>query len=430
MRAFGVLFPSMQLPFSRRAWPVFLLFAALLVGAQTLEVQAVRDGTPVDGNSVFLYKDDVGPGGATTSYGTAASVKYKRCMVTAGHVHNGMGTGKKMYKGQDLRVITEETRRAAVVAGGAHADQTQNWVDFAVLWLEKRMDGELTKFIQESHYAPLEPKKAEDFGLTADVAGTIGAHLVGYGFNATVDGVDTGDKIKRLGNPNAALWALGSSQTPAQKGSMIQAVPVAADSNRIGCMGDSGAPLQKSGASGIFGVLATGNAALCKDVTLNKFSAFDDTNAQGGKTNWLRVNEMIKTTCGKMIVGDKDEMGSTGQGKVIGQLSPVHEWPPVEGDDFDSNIACGDGTPDIDCREFMHEPETMTLTAIPAVGSRFVGWVERDGQAVGYGDCPCHGSASQTCVVPYDQVGYYDTETSFDMSGCFAVFELDPVPPV
>ncbi|OGJ55520.1 hypothetical protein A3D88_04685 [Candidatus Peribacteria bacterium RIFCSPHIGHO2_02_FULL_52_16] len=390
----------------KQAGVLSILFVLLLV-VHASQVHAVRNGqAAAGGNSIFMYKEG-------DDFGTAAVIKYPRCVLTS-----GFGAGKTMYKGDDLIHINNNTKRAAPVAGGVGPDQSTPWVDFAVLFLEKKPDGAV-KYIQEADYTPLVLSKAENFGLEAGVLGSKSGYLVGYGHTGVSQGTNTGGMVRHSGLTEGALYKLGSSQTPPVKGSTLRAYPFYPTAP-IGCFGDDGSPLQRAeGVTGVMGTMASANAGLCSGITFNEYSTFDDTNDTGGKTNWKRVNQMIEATCGKTLNTGKTGGGT---GKVEGEMGSGQEWPPDEDPTYAFNAAmdCGDGIEDQDCTEFMHVGQVMTLEAIADTGSVFVKWV--DGPP-SYEFCPCAESTNATCVVDYDDMGYYDEENTIDLSGCYAEFD-------
>ena len=179
----------------------------------------------------------------------------------------------------------------------------------------------------------------------------------------------------------------------------------------------------------MYGVLHAGGDTNCEDTETNLYATFDDQNDNGGKTNWERLKTMVKETCGRHVFGFKWPHGDGGSGYVSGVLEGGQVWPPISGIQFNDTILMGDGTPNQDFREFVHEGQDMVLTAVPGANSLFVRW-EQYGLNTPYGNCPCYGSSNPVCRMDYDEVGYYDVDTSFDASGCYAVFGPYEEPPV
>jgi hypothetical protein len=401
---------------------------------------AVVNGIETNGrpNTVFMatmIPDEEIEGHDHIGVGTITAVKYPRCMITAKHVMEG-GLDV-VVKGRDLRDITSSTYRQKIATWkGTEALPvyvSKKYRDIAVAWMENKSSDTFygVNRITRDMYEPLAlatPTHEDNLGLEPNTSGETsegGPKVVlveGYGVSGTVDGKEVGQSVKRVGYPHATLFRLGVG-TP---GSYIKTVARAGDGNRIGCAGDSGAALTLSGSNKVVGILSSGSEGNehCGDETVAFYSAFDHSNYTDDKTNWTRVNELVKTTCGVNAMGFKAPQ-SIGQGYVVGSLSSPQEWPPIENDlQFNDAIFMGDSTPNQDFREFIHEGQDMVLNAIPSPGSYFMRW-EQYGINTPYGNCPCYGSSNPVCIMEYDQVGYYDEDTSLDVSTCLAKFGIE-----
>ncbi len=411
-------------------WNLSALFFVLLL-AHTAQVHAIWNGMNVvssgaNGIFMFSYSDATGNYHPVELAATASNVKYARCMVTAKHVIDRNYT--HAFKGDDLRSITpdvpqqEIVRTKTLAASFLYPDQR----DIGVAWLSNELEGTsgITRILL-SDYSKWAIAKADGLGLTADadeltVANGIVSHLVGYGHNDVIEPFpetapgafqDVGIGRKRGADPVMTYFR------EAGPGASIWMRPRAGDAWRHSCEGDSGAPLQT--ASTVHGVLSRGTGGKCVDRhnDLTVFSVFTDPESEGVESNWQEVNRMIEEVCVKSLTVHK--VGALG--KVEGTLSPGHEWPPlVPNLKFTDDILCGDGVApeDMDCVEDMHEGMTMTLEAIPGQDSAFDYWYGLAGQP-----CPCQGSDVSTCVVPFDDMGYYAQNMSIDESLCVALFE-------
>lgn len=420
----------------------------VLVGT-ALAVRVGTEGATNEKTIFMLGYDTVSSSSSSaTSYrravGTAGNAKYERCLITACHViHNRPEV--KAFKAEtnhyDLTAVDNETKRQDVAGvGRLFSDRCADGMDplaqydMAVLWLTNYKDGTLKRIEAGRDYTPFSLERAENMGLSrrtwADGSWTnlnltsTGApqavSLIGFGDNATESlgggiRIDRGKGVMRSGSTDADLfYADDPAQLLAMVGSIIRSRSVTPGWN-AGCAADSGTPLIHSGK--FYGVYNSTlpDVTYCADAAVDFYASFDDVNSKsfldgGSETNWKRITRLVEKTCGKTL----NTGINFGQGNIYGSFTP--QWTDPDGSkEFNGLINC---YADFDCTEFMHEGDSITLTATPATSWEFDKW-----EGGGSSACPCHQSTAANCTVSYDQMGYYTDQVSSDHSYCQANFK-------
>lgn len=399
--------------------------AFLLVATPVL---AIRYGanTSADRTSVLAIRSDLT---ADASVGTAEVVKFPRCLVTAQHVAEAMGTSSYVFAADNVLIGNYITQDVLNTLEDARIARTKNLgvagdplVDVSVLWLDNKLDQtvgvDTDRRIQENEYAPFNLGVAQDFGFTPTTYGDSPeapslVWLMGYGINNPDD--DTGAGRKREGPAYATAYReeLHVSNDGVTRGAYFEVEPVSVG-GQIGCKGDSGGPLRLGNT--LYGVLSVGEGhSTCKSITGNKFTAFNSSPVIPG--NYERVLQAIAETCNKTI-----HFGVSGSGTVTGTML-TSEPRFADNVALNHEISCNPLNPNaIDCSEYIHAPETLNVQAVPDGDWEFFRW-----DTTVY-SCKCDTNPDEnvrepaTCSIPYAHVGYYTPQSSYDFSGCRAVF--------
>lgn len=448
-----VTITDVHTPPSSLALVTVLALAAPTLGSctsdPTLDSQApeVRNGTNAPGeiNKVFLLISPFGE----AHVGSASNVKYKRCLLTAAHVVGEPIQGMQVYRGQDLRNLDDKEFQN-IAAGEIVPDAARVSRDLAVLWATNQLTRPPT---------PPPPGGGADAGNDAGTGGggtggdpgekriplggwspqtmidTIGLGnaqvgqpfpgppstgapkaitIVGYGNNTTnAAGDDVGDSVLRSGAMDATHYFDTTQQNNVADttGGFYYLAPKAGAQSV--CQGDSGGPART--AAGIFAVISDQVGATCATSTAGFATALNRAKLGTDISNWDWVQQAVARVCKKDL-----STGVMGQGKVTGTIAPAQEH--TEETWLNNQLRCGNSAPNLtDCGEFVHENQSITLTATPASGWRFVRWF-----AMG-GHCQCNNSTATTCAIGYDAMGEYTQTSSSDSEGCHALFEPIPV---
>lgn len=360
------------------------------------------------GRGVSNYQTVVSTFSNALEMGSATNARYPRCFVSAAHV----GDVGLIIAGPDDSPKSQTVARNAVRPDwAANLGKDGVWIDLRVFWANNVKGAD--KIVEPAGYSPVEPAHLGLTSTKVDATQTPkgpafdpppAAWLQGYGQNANNAGLG----ILREGL-NWIYWYIqGSLQDTARAGSFY----IVEGENA--CDGDSGGPAFFEDGT-YFGVISQGRGNDCTTVHLTGVTGFDDGAPNGGTSNWAWLDKTIEKTCSKKV----DANPGCG-GKVTGSISPGQKYTesPQMNDGFDCDPTLDEA---IDCEEVIHANQSITLTATPFPGYRFVRWV---------GDAPCGGSTSATCTVPYDLVGTYDETTSADQSSYSAAFEpIDPANP-
>lgn len=423
---------------------------AACTGDSTLGVEeaAIRNGAnaPEEINKVFMLLDPLGDEAA----GSASNVKYKRCLLTAAHVVSQPVQGMLVYRGQDLRSLDDKEFQN-IAAGEIRPDAADGYRDLAVLWATNQRtrppapppgggggsaDGGTSggtggtggtageKRIPLSGWSP--QGMIDSIGLanaqldeegdapTLSAGAPKPATIIGYGNNTTdANGNDVGNRVLRKGTMNTTHFIDGAAQTHFSfTGGFYYLAPKAPENQTV-CVGDSGGPARTT--AGIFGVISTQMSANgCANAVGAHATALNRSHLPGAISNWDWVQQAIARVCKKNL-----STGVYGQGKVIGSITPTQEH--VEETWLNNQIRCGNTATNLtDCGEFVHENQSMTLTATPGLGWRFVRWY-----AMG-AHCQCDGFTTPTCTIAYGAMGTYTESSSSDDESCYAEFELIP----
>lgn len=418
---------------------------SLLAGCATEvdeRVDEVRAGGGGAGevSKVFLLISSINvtPTNDASKIGSSVNVKYKRCLLTAAHVVVPPVQAMLVYRGANLTSLDNKPFQN-IAAGVVHPQHTAPWRDLAVLWATNQLTTPPTPGAGSGSDAgtggggdPGEPRIPLSGWSPQTIINTIGlgnaqlgangvpgtpstggpkaATIVGYGNNATVAGVDTGSQVLRVGAVSATHFFDGALQTTPRTGGAYYLAPGATDQNI--CIGDSGGPVRTS--AGVFAIISQQHGDTCASAVGGFATALNTSKVGTDVSNWDWVRGAIERTCKKDL-----QTGVSGQGRVDGTIAPAQTI--VESPGLSGTLSCGPTAPTPeDCVEFVHEGQTVTLTATAAAGWRFVRWYKTAGS------CPCHDSTSPTCTVGYDAIGTYTQDSSSDLGTCYAEFELVP----
>lgn len=413
--------------------------------------QEVRNGAnaPGDVNKVFLLVSPFGE----VHIGSASNVKYKRCLLTAAHVVGEPIQSMQVYRGQDLRNLDDKEFQN-IAGGEVVPDATKGWRDLAVLWATNQLTRPPTpppgggggsgdagadggagggtggdpgeKRIPIGGWSP--QTMIDSIGLTntqlnpkgepqaehPSPGGPMDVTIVGYGNNATnAQNEDIGDSVLRKGTMSATHFIDGADQI--HFGDLTGGyyyLQLKAPENQAACLGDSGGPARTAG--GIFGVISTQIGNTCATTAENHVTALNRSHVAGEISNWDWVHQAIARVCKKDL-----STGVSGQGKVTGDVAPGQEH--TEGTWLNNQIRCGNTAANLtDCGEFIHENQSITLTATAGTGWHFVRWY-----AMG-AHCQCNNSTSATCAISYGSMGEYTQTSSNDVESCYAEFAQNP----
>ncbi|MEM7585824.1 MAG: hypothetical protein AAF560_20710 [Acidobacteriota bacterium] len=416
--------------------------------------------------------------------GTGNVIAYKgidqRCVLTAKHVKpckKGktppcVGANARWHRAvleQDVRTLVDAHRDQLVARTGAVMPGTPNfdtYRDLRINWLEnKASDGDDIRIalgdydakpIDQAPLANLPNQQAQPAGIRYEI--------VGYGDNASPT---VGRGVRRWGKPKLLRLDV---RGVGNKGARVRTTFVASEPYSE-CYGDSGAAIDVNDKA--FSAVSAGSNNNCNPALRADYwdpnpaaGIPDDTGVprpagfpgavrlDGGTVlhsilnsdttasiatppantdwknvgNWEQIKYQISNVCTKQV-----DTRISGEGKIVGSLSsPLATYGE---DRLDHDVFCegfgglleGYG----DCVEAVHQPETLTLQAIPAADWEFDEWAlpvevaPDDGPPVDVDDCPC--GSNPVCVIHFDDIGTYTADVSDDYALCVAIFK--PVQP-
>ena len=384
---------------------LFLSLAAACTSAELQESPLSTDAQAIRSGEIDMSLDQQvfrvsGPGHA----GTAAMVRYPRCLISAEHVWPFQLEQHSNGDKQDV-----ESHDGLPGEDGPYDDLRIIWAKatehpWGIEWEGDPLDIRQPDFQDLRQLVDGEP--IEDFALDGPEV-----TVAGFGYSTLLGGAYQ----LRSGTMHVNGILTGSAQPTFHDG---DAMALQADSGIMVCQGDSGGPMLDGG--DVVGVISGSSQPDCSqavdadgnhnwEVEFGFATALTD-------PHWDWVDETIERLCGKPL-----EVYISGQGQVSGERQGddvrvfYGEDGITSGDvECDEDPSDGDG---LDCSEMMHHGESISLTASAVDGWLFEGW---EGE-----DCPCDESTDATCEFETDDMGEYSTFVSDDAAHCTAVFTCD-----
>ncbi len=412
------------------------IYQGEMYGPSSLRMVLIDKATPVPIPPNGIYNANV--------LGTVGSVEYPFCVLTADHVADTATVGSSMVVKTIKAYWLRDVDKKQVIAGKESVQPAHLlWRDLSVIWLEQKTDKGDDKRLAKGDFAKYALGKAEDLGYSPVPLGDDSPEakrnygMGGYGESKVVP-IST--DILRKGRGKLVGYSYPFTST---FGGAIVRTNSGTWKNKdtVECGGDSGSNLydfdDNPGKS--FGAFSAGEkvygygADKCGRASYGYYTALNSTTASGFVIdnpndpdlewnkigNFEQIKHIIQTTCKRRL-----STSWIGNGDIIGTV--LNQQKDYNQDELDKDIACGYSSSPLDCVEYIHDPETADLTAYPDYdnGWYFVGWSHYDytGGPAPIDQCPCHGSTSENCLVPFDDIGTHDSDTSYDISNCVAVF--------
>jgi hypothetical protein len=416
---------------------------------QAEEGFGLLNGTLTSGytGSVFAGTSLDSSTGIPSTQFTATNVVYKRCMLTAAHVDDLSKKPTLLFQTAQypwgtapnfvLTALQEAARRRQkrAIAQGESPD-VMAWEDLEVVWVtnytgyRSYFRNPSTPTLTLKDYKPLE--LLPDLGLKSGEAPTnygqkngyappvdksVNATIVGYG-KWSLDQTSAPWPNQRKGEVAVTGFFQGSQQSTPRAGAWYIDFPLQNDFAKGNAVlgGDSGGPLLVDGK--VAGVASSGGSIGNLLSVFGVHTALDTGTVPGSdvQSNYQWVKDRIEEICTKYVTFAKPSGG-----KIVGSVSPAQTI--LSPYDFDDKVVCGRDTvsDDTNCIEGIHENQTVSVTATPAEGMKFIRWEAYS--ATQGSNCVCAKTPTQPdCTINFDKVGFYSNMISNDVAGCVAVF--------